>query len=83
MFFIIKILLNFLIIGLFFHSKAALHKEKLDTQYRGYFQFFDNIFSPIFRFLEPMLKPIQIGQGVGLDVKPFVLLAILLLLMRL
>jgi hypothetical protein len=80
MFFFIKILLNFLIIGLFFHSKAAPHKEKLDAQYRGYFQFLDNIFSPIFRLLEPLFKPIQIGQGTGLDLKPFVLLAILLLL---
>ncbi len=69
-----------MIIGLFFHSKAAPHKEKLDAQYKGYFDFLDNIFSPIFRFIEPSFKPIQIGQGIGLDIKPFVLLFIFLLI---
>ncbi len=83
MVFYIKILLNFLIIGLFFHSKAAPYKEKLDTQYKGYFQFLDNIFSPIFNLFGSILKPIQIGQGVGLDLKPFVLLIILLFLIQL
>lgn len=82
MFIFIKIVLNLLIVGLFFHSKAAPHKDKLDAQYKGYFQFFENIFSPIFKATETFLKPIQIGQGVGLDIRPFVLLFVLLLLNR-
>jgi hypothetical protein len=79
MYFITKILINLLIVGLFFHSKAAPHKDKLDMQYQGHFQFFENIFSPIFRLMETWFKPILIGQGVGLDIRPFLLLIILLL----
>jgi hypothetical protein len=80
LFYIFKIFIKFLIVGLFFHSKAAPYKEKLDVNFAVYLRFFDNIFRPIMSIFDSV-KPMQIGQNVGLDLKPFILLIIFILLL--
>lgn len=77
---IIKIFLNILIIGLFLFSKLLPYKDKLNSNYKGIFIFFENIFSPIFKALKSFIKPFQVGEGLSLDMTQIVLLIILLVL---
>ena len=80
---IVLFILNILIIGLFLYSKLLPYKEKLDPNYRKVFDFFNNIFSPIFIFLKNLVKPFQIGVGLFIDMSQIVLLIILLIFINL
>ena len=80
MFFLLKIFIYVLIVGLFLYSKLLPYKEKLNGQYKGVFNFFNSIFSPILNFLKTMLKPFQVGQGLFVDMTQVLLLIILLIL---
>jgi hypothetical protein len=73
------IIANILILGLFIYSKLLPHKDKLSNKYRNAFNFFDNIFSPMFNFLKKIFKPIEVGQSIAVDSAQIVLLIILLL----
>ena len=77
---LIKIILNVLIIGLFLYSKLLPYKEKLNGQYKGVFNFFNSIFTPILNGLKSLVKPFQVGQGLSVDMTQIVLLVLLLLL---
>jgi hypothetical protein len=77
---IIPIIANIFIVGLFLYSKLIPHKDKLSSHYKGVFNFFNHIFSPIFSFLKRIFKPIQVGQGLSIDFTQIVLLIILLLI---
>ena len=80
MFFLLKIFIYVLIVGLFLYSKLLPYKEKLNGQYKGVFNLFNSIFSPILNFLKTMLKPFQVGQGLFVDMTQVLLLIILLIL---
>jgi hypothetical protein len=77
---LLNIFLNILIIGLFLFSKLIPYKDKLNSNYKGIYIFFDNIFSPIFNGLKSFIKPFQVGNGLSLDMTQIVLLIILLVL---
>jgi uncharacterized protein YggT (Ycf19 family) len=79
---LIPILINILIVGLFLYSKLLPYKDKLNPQYKKIFDFFDNIFTPIFNFLKNIVKPFQIGLGLAVDMSQIVLLIILLMLLN-
>ena len=75
---ILKIFIYVLIVGLFLYSKLLPYKDKLNNQYKGVFNFFNTIFSPILNFLKKYIKPFQVGQGLAVDMSQIVLLIILL-----
>ncbi len=66
--------------GLFLYSKLLPHKDKLYGQYKGTFNFFNSIYSPIFRGLSSRIKPLGVGQGLSVDMTQIVLLIILLII---
>ena len=78
----VKIFIQILIIGLFLYSKLLPYKDKLNSQYRSIFDFFDSIFSPIFNFLKTIIKPFQVGVGLAVDMTQIVLLIIFLMLLN-
>lgn len=75
---VISYLANIFIIGLFLYSKLLPYNGKLNNQYDGIFNFFNTVFAPIFKFLGRFIKPLQIGQGLAVDMTQIVLLIILL-----
>lgn len=80
--YIIKFFIQILIVGLFLYSKLLPYKDKLNTQYRGIFDFFNSIFSPILNFLKTMIKPFQVGVGLAVDMTQIILLIIFLMLLN-
>jgi hypothetical protein len=75
---LLKIFLHILIVGLFLYSKLLPYKEKLTGQFKGAFNFFNSIFSPILNGLKSLVKPFQVGVGLSVDMTQIVLLIILL-----
>ena len=79
---IFPILINVFIIGVFLYSKLLPYKVKLNNQYKGIFDFFNSIFTPILNFLKKFVKPFQIGQGLSVDLTQIILLILLLILLN-
>lgn len=79
---LIPIFINILIVGLFLYSKLLPYKDKLNTQYKNIFDFFNSLFSPILNFLKNMVKPFQVGLGLSVDMSQVVLLIIFLMLLN-
>nr|WP_231424894.1 YggT family protein [Pedobacter sp. Leaf250] len=75
-----RILINVLIVGLFLYSKLLPYKDKLNSKYKSAFNFFQGIFQPVLNFLQTIIKPFQVGQGLAVDMTQIVLLIVLLLL---
>lgn len=82
MFFILRIFIYVLIVGLFLYSKLLPYKDKLNNQYKRPFSFFDTIFSPILNFLKKYIKPFQVGQGLAVDMTQIFLLLILMAMLN-
>ena len=80
---LIPIVLNILIVGLFLYSKLLPYRDKLNPRYKKIFDFFNSLFNPIFNFLKNMIKPIQVGFGLFVDMSQIILLIIFLLLLNL
>ena len=80
---LIPILINVFIVGLFLYSKLLPYKDKLNPQYKRVFDFFNNFFSPIFKFLKNIVKPFQVGLGLSVDMSQIILLILLLILLNL
>jgi hypothetical protein len=78
--YILHILINVLIIGLFLYSKLLPYKDKLSGQFKSIFDFFNSIFTPILNSLKSLFKPFEVGQGLSVDMTQLVLLIVLLLL---
>lgn len=79
---IVPIVLNILIIGLFLYSKLLPYKDKLNPQYKNIFVFFNSLFTPIFNFLKKIIKPLQVGKGLFVDMSQVVLLVLFLILLN-
>lgn len=75
-------IVNVLILGLFLYSKLLPYKDKLNSKYKGIFDFFNKIFSPIFIFLRRFVKPFQVGAGLAVDLTHVILLVILLIILN-
>lgn len=78
---ILPIVLNGFIIGLFLYSKLLPYKDKLNNQYKGIFNFFNSLFTPVLTFLKKFIKPFQVGQGLSVDLTQIILLILLLILL--
>jgi len=78
--YILHILLNVLIIGLFLYSKLLPYRDKLSGQFKSAFDFFSSIFTPLLNSFKSLFKPFEVGQGLSVDMTQLVLLVILLLL---
>jgi len=79
---ILPIVLNVFIIGLFLYSKLLPYKDKLNNKYKGVFEFFNSVFTPILNFLKKFIKPFQVGQGLSIDLTQIILLLLLLILLN-
>ncbi|MBP6235958.1 MAG: YggT family protein [Saprospiraceae bacterium] len=79
---IIPLILNVLIVGLFLYVKLLPYKDKLKTQYKSVFDFFNSFFTPILNFLRKFIKPFQVGQGLSVDLTHIILLLVLLLFLN-
>jgi hypothetical protein len=79
---ILKLILSILLIGLFLYSKLLPYKDKLNNKYKGVFNFFNAIFSPIINFLKSFIKPFTVGQGLSVDMTQVLLFAIFLMLLN-
>jgi hypothetical protein len=75
--------INALIIGLFLYSKLLPHQANLNNKYKGVFNFFNGVFTPIFNFFKKYVKPFQVGQGLSVDMTQIILLLLLLLVLNL
>ena len=78
--YILHILINVLIIGLFLYSKLLPYRDKLSGQFKSAFDFFSSIFTPLLNSLKSLVKPFEVGQGLSVDMTQLALLIILLLL---
>jgi len=79
---ILPILLNLFIIGLFLYSKLLPYKDKLKNQYKGFFNFFNSIFTPVLNFLKKFVRPFQVGQGLSVDLTQVILLILLFIILN-
>ena len=77
---VLKLFVNILIVGLFLYSKLLPYKDKLGGQYKGVFNFFNSIFSPLLTASKSLIKPVQVGPGLSVDMTQILLLLLLLLL---
>lgn len=77
---ILSYIANIFIVGLFLYSKLLPYKDKLNNQYKGIFNFFNAVFSPILNFLKRFIKPFQVGQGLSVDMTQIILLILFLLI---
>jgi H+/Cl- antiporter ClcA len=77
---ILSYIANIFIVGLFLYSKLLPYKDKLNNQYKGIFNFFNGVFSPILHFLKRFIKPFQVGQGLSVDMTQIILLILFLLI---
>lgn len=79
MYFILHIIINILIVGLFLYSKLLPYKDRLTGQYKQVFDFFSGIFKPVLSIFSS-IKPFQVGTGLAVDMTQIFLLIILLVL---
>ena len=79
---LIVYIVNILIVGLFLYSKLLPYEDKLNPKYKGVFDFFNSIFTPLFSFLKRFIKPFQVGQGLAVDMTQIVLLIVLLIILN-
>ncbi len=77
---VLSYIANILIIGLFLYSKLLPHKDKLNNQYKGLFNFFNSVFAPILNFIRKFVKPFQVGQGLSVDMTQIILLIVFLII---
>ncbi|MEO7769084.1 MAG: hypothetical protein ABIS01_16755 [Ferruginibacter sp.] len=79
---LLQLFLNILLIGLFLFSKLLPYRDRLNPQYKGVFNFFSSIFTPLLNGLKTIIKPFVIGLNLSLDMTQLVLFIGLLLLMQ-
>ena len=78
---IISYIASIFIVGLFLYSKLLPYKDKLNSNYKAVFNFFNSVFAPILNFLKKYIKPFQVGQGLAVDMTQMIVLILLLLLL--
>ncbi|MDR1153711.1 MAG: YggT family protein [Bacteroidales bacterium] len=74
--------INLLIIALFVYIRLIAYKDRLRGGYLKTFIFFDKIFNPALHLLRKFFKPLQVGNGIAVDMAQIVLLILLLLILK-
>jgi len=77
-----QIIIILLIIGLFFLQKVGSHGQLLKSPYNTIYKVYNSFFGFINGYLRHYIKPINIGRGIDLDIVPFILLFVLLVIMK-
>lgn len=80
---LLYIFVNVLIVGLFLYSKLTPYKDRLTGNYLKTFNFFNAIFNPILAIFRPLARPMQVGNGIAVDLAQIILLIILLVVLKL
>ena len=80
---VLSLLLNVLVVGLFLYSKLLPHKDRLDSRYRGIFNFFNVVLTPVLNFMKKLVTPFQVGQGLSIDLTQLIVLIVLLIFLTL
>ena len=71
-----------LIVGLFLYSKLLPYKDKLYKKYENIFNFFYSLFNPIIDLMKRVIKPLQIGKGLYVDMTQVILLIFFLIIIN-
>jgi hypothetical protein len=79
---LLYILLSAAIILLFLYSKLTPHKARLAGQYLKIFLFCEKVFNPVLDLLRKVAKPVQVGNGIAVDMSQIILLVLLLIILR-
>ena len=80
---LLYIFVNVLIVGIFLYSKLTPYKDRLTGNYLKIFNFFNAIFNPILAIFRPLARPMQVGNGIAVDLAQIILLIILLVVLKL
>ncbi|MDR0758085.1 MAG: YggT family protein [Tannerella sp.] len=80
---ILYILVSVAVVLLFIYSKLTPHKARLTGQYLKTFTFCEKIFDPVLNLLRKIASPLQVGNGIAVDMSQIILLIILLLVLKL
>lgn len=67
---------------MFYYSKLAPHKDKLQGNFKKLYELLDKLFTPILQLLRKLAKPVQVGIGLSIDMSQIILLIILLTLLK-
>lgn len=76
---LLSLFASILIVGLFLYFKLLPHHNRLANKYQGIYKFLEKIFKPVLNLLSSFIKPLQIGQGLSIDVAQIALLILLLI----
>jgi hypothetical protein len=76
------IFINVIIVGLFLYSKLLPYKVKLTGFYLRLFNFFESILNPLLMLLRKIVKPVQVGNGLAVDMSQIILLVLFLLTLK-
>lgn len=79
---VIYFLINILIVGLFLFSKLGPYKSRLTGRYINIFSFLEKIFVPFLDLLKKHIKPLQVGNGIAVDMSHIIMLLFLLILLN-
>jgi hypothetical protein len=80
--FLLYILVNILIIGLFLYSQLTRSKARLNGMYLNVYNIFEGLFNPLLIFLGKIAKPVQIGNGLAIDMSQIILLVLFLFILK-
>lgn len=76
---ILSFLSSILIVGLFLYFKLLPYHSRLSNPHQRIYRFLEKIFKPVLNLLSSFIKPLQIGQGLSIDLAQLVLLVLLLI----
>lgn len=76
---LLSLVSSILIIGLFLYFKILPYHKRLANRYQGIYRFLEKIFKPVLNILSSFIKPLQIGQGLSIDLAQLALLILLLI----
>lgn len=80
---LMKIILDVILIVVIVYSKVSPYRDQLSSDNKNRYQFLEKIISPIFIKINILLKPMQIGNGIYLDLSHFFVMIFLILLITL
>ncbi|TAJ09374.1 hypothetical protein DMA11_20255 [Marinilabiliaceae bacterium JC017] len=77
----LELVLIVLILGLFFLQKVGTHSDLLKHPFDKIHVVLKSIFKPVTELFKSF-KPVEIGTGLSLDIVPFIILGLLILLLE-
>lgn len=78
---IVKLFITLFILGLFFYEKTKSIKAQLFPKLQNIVFKIELFYTPIFRFLNLIIKPVKIGQTIMIDLSQILLITVLLIIL--